>query len=139
MAEDDLHIARIVTMWLTRNGHIVFEAPNGRAALQLVRDKVPDLLVTDVNMPVMDGIELARTCAAEGLLCRGAIVMSSRCDQTDIRDRLTDLNVVLHPKPFSPSRLIAQAEALLTGEVDGLGVYDIECGRGVDGVVDAAR
>ncbi len=113
IAEDELHIIRVVSLWLRRHGHVVHEASNGREALELVRKHVPDLLITDVNMPAMDGIELVATCAIEGLPRVGTIVLTSRCDQTEIRNRLEGLDVVFHPKPFSPSKLTVEVEHLL--------------------------
>lgn len=113
LAEDDVHIIRVVSMWLKQHKHQVFEAPNGKRALELVRANQCEVLVTDVNMPVMDGIELVRTCAAEGLPKLGAVMLTSRCDQTDIVDSLAGLRVVFHPKPFSPSRLVSEVEQLI--------------------------
>jgi CheY-like chemotaxis protein len=119
VAEDDLHILRVVNIWLRRNQHTVIEAANGRDALEQVRQCKPEMLITDVNMPVMDGIELVKACADEGLLTVGAIVLTSRCDQKEIRDQLKDCVVVLHPKPFSPSRLITEVEELLASAGGG--------------------
>ena len=113
VAEDDLHILRVINVWLRRNQHTVIDAVNGRDALQQIRERRPELLIADINMPVMDGIELVEACAEEGLLKVGAIVLTSRCDQKEIRDRLKECVAVLHPKPFSPSRLIAEVEELL--------------------------
>jgi DNA-binding response OmpR family regulator len=113
LAEDDVHIARLVSMWLKQHRHRVFEAANGRRALELVRGQQCDVLITDVNMPIMGGIELVRTCAAEGLPRLGTVVLTSRCDQSDIVDALEGLSVVFHPKPFSPSRLVMEVEELI--------------------------
>lgn len=114
VAEDEVHIARVVTLWLKRSGHVVHEGNNGRAALELARQHRPELLITDVNMPAMDGIELVRACAVEGLPTVGTIVLTSRCDQAEIGVLLQGLDVVLHPKPFSPSKLTMEVERLLS-------------------------
>ncbi len=114
IAEDEVHIARVVSLWLKKSQHDVHEANNGKVALDLVRKLQADLLITDVNMPVMDGIELANTCAGEGLPKVGTIVLTSRCDQAEIVDRLQGLDVVMHPKPFSPSKLIGEVQQLLS-------------------------
>lgn len=113
LAEDDVHIIRVVSMWLKQHAHRVLEAPNGQKALALLRAGDCDLLITDVNMPVMGGLELVRTCAAEGLARWGIVMLTSRCDQADIVDCLTGLPVVFHPKPFSPSRLVSEVEQLI--------------------------
>jgi len=121
IAEDEVHIARVVGVWLRKGGHVVYEANDGRSALELIRRHHPELLIADVNMPVMDGIELVTTCAATGQPRGGIIVLTSRCDQTEIRRRLKGLNVVFHPKPFSPSRLTQEVERLLARSQDVVG------------------
>lgn len=120
IAEDEVHIARVVSIWLKKSGHTVFEGNNGRTALELVRQHKPELLITDVNMPVMDGIELVKTCASEGLPKVGTIVLTSRCDQSEIRDQLQEFDVLLHAKPFSPSKLTADVQQLLSRAEGGV-------------------
>ncbi|NLE60536.1 MAG: response regulator [Planctomycetes bacterium] len=115
LAEDDAHILRVVSMWLKQNHHMVFEATNGRQALSLVLEHRPDILITDVNMPIMDGIALVKACDEQALPRMGTIMLTSRCDQNEIHASLEGLNVVLHAKPFSPSRLMAEVEALIAG------------------------
>ena len=63
VVEDDVHILRIVTIWLKRNGHEVTEATDGQQARDLLADQSVegfDLVVSDINMPGMSGIELVR-------------------------------------------------------------------------------
>jgi DNA-binding response OmpR family regulator len=130
VAEDELHIARVVSLWLAKSGHRVHVAHDGRAALGLVQDLEPDLLISDVNMPVMDGIELVTTCAAHHLPKVGIIMLTSRCDQMEIRERIKGLKVSLHPKPFSPSQLTGEVERLLAGAAkDRPPVHDKETYR----------
>ncbi len=137
IAEDELHIARVVSLWLTKSNHVVHEANNGRDALDLARQHHPDLLLTDVNMPVMNGIELAMACAREELLKVGAIVLTSRCDQAEIREALAGLDVVLHPKPFSPSKLTREVEQLLSRSAESEAKSDsskVDVTHGIFGV-----
>jgi DNA-binding response OmpR family regulator len=114
LAEDDVHILRVVSIWLKQNHHAVFEATDGRQALSLVLEHRPDILITDVNMPAMSGIELVKACDAQTLPRMGTVVLTSRCDQAEIHASLEGLRVVLHPKPFSPSRLMAEVEELIS-------------------------
>ncbi len=113
IAEDQAHIRRILVMWISRHGHEVIEAATGGAAMQALRDEAVELLITDVNMPEIDGLELAEQAfdICPGL--RGVFVVTSRCDQQDILDRLTDPRVRLFPKPFSPSQLVREVEAVV--------------------------
>ncbi len=100
-------------MWLTRHQHEVIEAGNGVAALDALRKMPVDLLITDVNMPVMDGIELTRRAFEACPTLRGVFVVTSRCDQAGILDQLTDPRVRIYPKPFSPSQLLQEAQGVL--------------------------
>ncbi len=117
VAEDDLHILRVISLWLRRNGHDVVETRTGRDALERLRLGGIDLMVTDVNMPGMTGLELLTTATNDGLLPKGAIVLTSRCDQQEIAQAVRSQGGVVHPKPFSPSRLLATIEEKLASPV----------------------
>lgn len=113
VAEDDAHLLRVLTMWLERNGFEVIQAPNGRVALEHFRRHQPRLLITDVNMPEMTGIELVQAVLNEARQPVGAIILSCRVDVIGIDQTLGDGNVIHHAKPFSPSRLIQEVRHLL--------------------------
>ena len=55
--DDDPRICRLIAMGFERKGFTVYEAANGRAGLKLFNDHHPDLVITDILMPVMEGIE----------------------------------------------------------------------------------
>jgi len=114
IAEDDAHIVRVLALWLRRNGHDVAEARTGRDALERLRRGGIELMVTDVNMPGLTGLELLATASAEGLLPCGAIVLTSRCDQREIADAVRSIGGIVHPKPFSPSGLLTVIEEKLS-------------------------
>ena len=113
IAEDDPHMLRLLAMWLTRNGHQVTEAVDGQAAQEVLIAANMDLLVTDFNMPRMTGAELVSWVRAQKSASMPIVMLSSRCDQSDISAELKPLNVRVHPKPFSPSRLVVEIEQLL--------------------------
>jgi CheY-like chemotaxis protein len=77
IAEDDEDIALILNRLLKRAGHTVLHAPDGVAALELAVANRPDLLLTDLGMPRMDGLELTRTIRTDGDLADTPIVMLS--------------------------------------------------------------
>lgn len=110
IAEDQAHIRHVLVMWIRRHGHEVIEAPTGVAALSALRSGAVDLLITDVNMPELDGLELTRQAFDACPTLRGVFVVTSRCDQRDILDRLPDPRVRVFPKPFSPSQLVRDVE-----------------------------
>lgn len=118
IAEDDTHIGRVIALWLKRSGHEVVIANSGDKALEIIRERAPDLLVTDINMPVLDGLKLLEIVRAESLLAHQAIILTSRCDQADIEARAAVLGAVVHPKPFSPINLAETIEAVLSTPID---------------------
>jgi two-component system alkaline phosphatase synthesis response regulator PhoP len=113
VAEDDVHVMRLMSMWLTKTGHEVLEARNGAEAKTLVNEGAVDCLVTDVNMPVCDGVELVLWIREEADLHFPIVMLSARCDQDNLHERLKDMQVSVHPKPFSPSRLSAEIDEKL--------------------------
>ena len=121
IAEDQTHIRNVLMMWMTRNGHDVTGAPNGRIALEYLRTHPVDLLITDVNMPELDGIELTRQAFDACPTLRQVFVVTSRCDQHEILTELEDLRVSVFPKPFSPSQLLRAVDAFVATSGDGAG------------------
>lgn len=110
VAEDDAGIRRVITMWLERQGHEVRSLSNGREALEACVADTPDVLISDVNMPELDGIQMIEQLSAQGRAPRGVIVLTSRWDHAQIGERLAGLNAHVLPKPFSPARLAELVE-----------------------------
>ncbi len=65
VVDDSAVVRRMLALVLGRNGHGVRFATNGEEALQAMRSELPDLVITDLEMPVMDGIALVRALRAE--------------------------------------------------------------------------
>lgn len=116
IAEDDPHILRVISMWLRRQGHEVLEARNGLLARDLARQRPCDVLISDVNMPGLDGLALIETLLPEGAIRRGVIVLTNRWDHGDIRERLSHWGAHVLPKPFSPMKLSELVDALATAQ-----------------------
>ena len=116
VAEDDPHILRVISMWLSRQGHEVIETRNGAEALEQFRAQRPAIVVTDVNMPQMDGLELLTAIADEPHQPHGVVVLTNRWDHREIAERLEASRVEVMPKPFSPSRLAALIDQLGAAE-----------------------
>lgn len=113
IVDDDAHIIRVMSIWLVRQGHQVSTARNGREALEVLRAGSVDLLISDMNMPVMDGIELARTVRVELGAGIPIVMLTARCDQDHLNQNLAGHAVGVFPKPFLPSQLVAEIERLL--------------------------
>ncbi len=105
VAEDDPHILRVISLWLSRQGHEVLEARNGVAALGLLQQQRPEILITDINMPGMDGLGLLEELKQHEYVPRGIVVLTNRWDHREIGHDLAEWGVRVVPKPFSPTKL----------------------------------
>jgi CheY-like chemotaxis protein len=94
-----------------RAGHKVADAGDGAAALRLVREQAPDLVVTDIMMPVMDGAELIRRLRGEPATAHVPILAASG------DSHLAGAADAVVPKPYDRHRLLAAADALLKKDV----------------------
>ena len=73
VVEDEALVRRGIVLavdWASVDCVVVGEAENGQEGLALIREKQPDLIVTDIKMPVMDGLEMLRTLRDEGSTAR---------------------------------------------------------------------
>ena len=118
LADDDSKIHIVVQLWLNRNGHDVDNAQNGREALAQLQQQHYDVLIADVNMPLMNGVELVR--AALELPDTPALIMvlTSRCDTAELKREIGSDRVHLFNKPFSPQALIDMIEELSAAPTD---------------------
>src|SRR5690625_1282714 len=60
IVDDDLHMQEVLSLYLQKNGFIVFTADDGLSALSIVEEEVPELIILDVMMPNLDGFELCQ-------------------------------------------------------------------------------
>jgi len=113
IADDDAHIARVMSIWLTRHGHTALVVSNGRQALDLLRTRPVDLVITDINMPELDGLSFIRELRRRLGDALPVLVLSARCDQEEMIAALSSYGVAVYPKPFLPSYMVAEIHRLL--------------------------
>ena len=120
IVDDEAHILRVMSMWLGRHGYDILEAPHGGRALEILEHEHVDLIITDMNMPVLDGLELVRAVRERRGLAVPVLLLTARCDQQRLAEQVRPYRVHLYPKPFVPSRLVADIDQLLavTAEQD---------------------
>lgn len=114
LVDDDRVIQRMVGGFLNRTGYRVRIASDGIEALRLVRDHVPDLVITDVAMPELNGIELTARLRGHHQTASVPILMFS--DRIEAKDALAGYAAGADdylPKPFELSILEAKIQALL--------------------------
>ncbi len=111
IVDDDPHIRQLLAFAFTKAGFDSTEAADGEAALVMADAYPPDLIVLDINMPRMDGLETCRRLRAEGDV--PILFLSSRDDEID---RVLGIELGADDyvvKPFSPREVVARAMAIL--------------------------
>src|SRR5580704_4516485 len=111
VVDDEPQIATIARDYLTRAGFSVAVAADGATALDMERQRRPDLVVLDLGLPRLDGLEVARALRRESDV--PIIMLTARVDETD---RLHGFEVGADDyitKPFSPRELVARVSSVL--------------------------
>jgi two-component system OmpR family response regulator len=111
VVDDDPHIRQLLVFAFQKAGLTAREAEDGEAALAAIATEAPDLVVLDINMPKLDGLEVCRRIRAQGDL--PILFLSSRDDEIDrvLGIELGGDDYVV--KPFSPREVTARAQAIL--------------------------
>jgi len=110
VVEDESRIARIVRDYLERAGYSVALAGNGTDALAFARSRRPDLIVLDLGLPQMDGLEVTRALRKHSNV--PIIMVTARVEESD---KVIGLELGADDyisKPFSPKELVARVRAL---------------------------
>lgn len=109
--EDERDLARHIATAAQRNGHTAFSRPDGPSGLQTALEEQPDLIVLDLNLPGLDGLQILSRLRAERMEARVLILTASG----EVADRLKGLRGGADdylPKPFSMEELMARIDAL---------------------------
>ncbi|HUV75433.1 MAG TPA: response regulator transcription factor [Dehalococcoidales bacterium] len=111
VVDDDVKTVELVKLYLNRDGYRVFTAYDGVEAMRLARESHPDLIVLDLMLPGIDGLQVCRTLRSESDV---PIIMLTA--KTTDQDKLTGLDLGADDyvtKPFSPKELAARVRAVL--------------------------
>lgn len=114
LIDDDPNLILLVKDYLEFRGYNVDTAENGREALEILDNLIPDMIICDVMMPEMDGYTLVKHIREEPVTNRIPVLFLSAKGQT--QDRVKGLNEgadVYMSKPFEPEELVAQVESSL--------------------------
>lgn len=114
IVEDDPDIAELVARYLDKAGFTTERVGSGREGLQAITERPPDLVVLDLMLPHMDGLEVCRLLRAhDGTAGIPIIMLTARAEESE---RIVGLELGADDylaKPFSPNELVARVRALL--------------------------
>ncbi len=111
VVEDEPKITEVLKLYLERDGYQVTSASNGRIALETFRRRRPDIVLLDINLPEVDGLEVCRQLRKESSV--PIIMLTARDEEAD---KLIGLELGADDyvtKPFSPREVVARVRAVL--------------------------
>jgi two-component system, OmpR family, response regulator AdeR len=111
VVEDELELAEIIEAYLRRDGYQTERASDGKKALELYRAVKPDLVLLDIMMPKLNGIEVLKTIRQDGQT--PVIMLTARAEDDD---KLLGLELGCDDyiiKPFNPREVVARVKAVL--------------------------
>jgi DNA-binding response OmpR family regulator len=111
VVEDDSRIAGLIRDYLEGAGFAVLRAADGRSAVSTTRAERPDLVILDLGLPGLDGMDVTRTIRRDSNV--PIVILTARTDEVD---RVAGLELGADdyvPKPFSPRELVARVRAVL--------------------------
>jgi two-component system alkaline phosphatase synthesis response regulator PhoP len=111
VVDDEPQIVQIVKAYLEKAGFRVVTAADGRQAVSIFAREKPDLMILDLNMPGMDGLDVCRAIRRESDI--PVLMLTARVEETD---RLIGLELGADDyviKPFSPREVVARVRAIL--------------------------
>jgi response regulator RpfG family c-di-GMP phosphodiesterase len=115
VVDDSLKIRELLSQALATEGFQVISAENGRQALIRIQDLKPDLIITDIDMPEMNGVELCKKIHADpALSATPLVVMSANCDRAIMRRLLQWGAASYLIKPFNLEQVVITVEKLLS-------------------------
>jgi DNA-binding response OmpR family regulator len=110
VVDDEPKIVQLVRDYLERAGFRVLTAPTGKAALALAHSERPDLIILDLGLPEMDGLDVTRTLRKDSNV--PILMLTARSEETD---KLVGLELGADDyitKPFSPKELVARVRVV---------------------------
>ncbi len=137
VVDDEAQIVRVLRGYLEQSGYVVLSAHDGREALRIARQEKPDLVVLDLMLPGLNGLDVIRALRKESEI--PVIMLTARVEEAD---RLVGLELGADDyvtKPFSPREVVARVRAVLRrthpetppveAEVLTLGALRLDSGR----------
>ncbi|MEH6943002.1 response regulator transcription factor [Bacillus sp. JJ722] len=112
VVDDDHEIVNLISIYLKNEGYLIHSASNGQEALDLMERETIDLLILDLMMPVMDGMEVCRRLRDRNSLVPILMLTAKSEDMDKISGLMSGADDYL-TKPFNPLEVVARVKTLL--------------------------
>src|SRR5512142_1864559 len=115
VVDDDQEVSELTKFSLTSEGYEVFQAYDGAAGLNMARGMRPDLIILDIDMPKMNGLELCREIRCDKVLRLVPVIMLTG-STTHPRDKVAGIEMGADDyvlKPYMPEELCARCKRLI--------------------------
>ena len=109
--EDDKSVSQLIRLYLAEDGYRVLNAEDGLSGLKMATEESPDIVLLDLNLPGMDGIDVCRNIREKSDL--PIIMVTARVEEDDRLDGLDRGADDYVSKPFSPRELVARVNAVM--------------------------
>lgn len=112
VVDDEMGSAEVLSLILEEEGYRTFCAVNGQRGLERAREVLPDLVVLDYMMPLMNGADLARRLRADPALAHVKIIMNSGLAEAAVREQFDGYDAFLR-KPYNIDTVLKMIASLL--------------------------
>jgi two-component system, OmpR family, alkaline phosphatase synthesis response regulator PhoP len=114
LCDDEVHILRAAEFKLKKAGYEVQTACNGQEAWEMIQKQMPDILITDCQMPQMNGLQLVRTLRSHSDTADLPIfILTAKGYELSREELISQWNVMdVIAKPFSPRELLQKVQAV---------------------------
>ena len=122
LVEDDADYAEIYRLRLQADGYDVMVAPDGEAALEMMRRIVPDLVYLDLRMPKLDGFSILSALRADPATAHVPVIVLTNYDAPELRRQGMELGVLewLVKADVTPSALAQRTAGLMRAEAEAV-------------------
>jgi len=115
VVDDEIHIVQVVAIKLRNNGYDVVTAENGAAGLEKAKKEMPDIIISDHQMPAMTGIEMIEGLREDPQTASIPVIMLTARGFAIEEEQSQKLGICAYcSKPFSPRELLKTIEDVLT-------------------------
>ncbi len=114
VVDDEAHIRRLIEFTLKKGGYRMLVATNGKEAIQLALESAPNLIIMDVLMPEMDGVEALEQLKSDERTASIPVILLTGIGQSTTRKEVEAKGTATYlAKPFSPNKLLREVERMI--------------------------